>query len=555
MEHYQLGPLLGKGGMGEVVLAEDLRLGRSVAIKRMRQASPNDEAVQRFLREATIQARLDHPAIVPVHEVGRDAEGRPFFTMKRLAGTTLHDVMVRGDATLQRLLRAVVEVCQAIDLAHARKIVHRDLKPANIMLGDYGEVYVLDWGVARVLDGHDDRPGRDIPSLGDDTLTGELLGTPGYMAPEQVLVNDVRTPADIYALGAILFEILAGETLHPRGQAALVTTISPLEASPAKRCPARAIPPELDALCVAALARSPEARPTARELGDRIQLYLDGDRDLDRRRVLAAELVAEGRAALAAGKPGEAVRLGGRALALDPASDPAGELVMSLVLSPPDEAPPEVIQLLAIEEKAARRDRSKRAIAPYLIPIALLPVLLFGSVGIGNWPALIGLYVVSLGLAALAWLNSRTGTVPVAVFLLAHLVMIAMFSRVSGPFVMTPMLIAGVALSVTSLPWLNDRPLALVGCIALAVLTPFALEDLGVFARSWEMTREGVLSTGTIFKSRESGVPIFVGNLAITIVVALYARAISRDRRTAQRRHHIQAWYFRQLLPRPAKLP
>ena len=145
---YQLGPLIGRGGMGEVVLAHDPDIGRDVALKRMKAATP--ELVERFLREARIQARLDHPAIVPVHEVGRDADGVPFFTMKRVTGTTLEKQI--ETEKLQRLLRAFIEVCLAIDFAHARGVVHRDLKPSNIMLGDYGEVYVLDWGVARVLD-------------------------------------------------------------------------------------------------------------------------------------------------------------------------------------------------------------------------------------------------------------------------------------------------------------------------------------------------------------------------------------------------------------------
>nr|MDQ3301463.1 serine/threonine protein kinase [Myxococcota bacterium] len=128
---YRLGPVLGRGGMGEVLLAEDLRFGRDVAVKRMRNA-PTTDAITRFLREAKIQARLDHPAIVPVHDLGYDAEGRPFFTMKRLAGTTLQDVLAARSATVQKLLRAFVGVSFAIHFAHERGVIHRDLKPANI---------------------------------------------------------------------------------------------------------------------------------------------------------------------------------------------------------------------------------------------------------------------------------------------------------------------------------------------------------------------------------------------------------------------------------------
>jgi serine/threonine-protein kinase len=235
---YQLGASIGKGGMGEVIAAFDRRIGRDVAVKRMRSAHSSEEATTRFLREARIQARLDHPAIGPVHERGTDDAGRPYFTMKRLAGRTLGQRMAEGEggtAPERQLLRAFVDVCLAVEFAHARGVVHRDLKPANIMLGDYGEVYVLDWGVARVLGepvsgdpgaapaipaGFASSDARDASAPSDSldegsTKTGTLLGTPGYIAPEQLKGEPAAPPADVYALGSILFELLAGEPLHP----------------------------------------------------------------------------------------------------------------------------------------------------------------------------------------------------------------------------------------------------------------------------------------------------------------------------------------------------
>jgi serine/threonine-protein kinase len=146
---YEVLEVIGKGGSGEVRLVRDRKIGRSVALKRLRTEHPTRDEIDRFLREAKIQARLDHPAIVPVYELSFDSAARPYFTMKRLAGTTLGD----SRAKLQRHLRAFVDVCQAISFAHARGVVHRDLKPSNIMLGEYGEVYVLDWGVARQTSG------------------------------------------------------------------------------------------------------------------------------------------------------------------------------------------------------------------------------------------------------------------------------------------------------------------------------------------------------------------------------------------------------------------
>ncbi|HEX5061075.1 MAG TPA: protein kinase, partial [Kofleriaceae bacterium] len=123
---YQLGDMIGHGGMGEVLVAQDQRIGREVAVKRIRSREPSPDAVARFLREARIQARLDHPAIVPVYELGTDGDGRPYFTMKRLAGVTLAK-RIASNAPVQPMLRAFVDVCLAIQLAHTRGVVHRDL--------------------------------------------------------------------------------------------------------------------------------------------------------------------------------------------------------------------------------------------------------------------------------------------------------------------------------------------------------------------------------------------------------------------------------------------
>jgi serine/threonine protein kinase len=184
-DRYRLGDTIGKGGMGEVVLAAIGRSERDVAIKRMRSAASRateDEA--RFLREAKIQARLDHPAIVPVHELGTDDDGRPYFVMKRLAGTTLAERARRrrADAASACCARSSTSA-SAVEFAHAAASIHRDLKPANIMLGDYGEVYVLDWGVARVI-GERGR-GRRLASRSSDADPDRrrCSARPGYMAP------------------------------------------------------------------------------------------------------------------------------------------------------------------------------------------------------------------------------------------------------------------------------------------------------------------------------------------------------------------------------------
>src|SRR5580693_3340565 len=161
------------------------------------------------MREALIQGRLEHPAVVPVHELWHDDAGQPFFVMKQLAGTTLADVLAyleTGEVYItrrfprQRLLRAFVDVCLAVEFAHTRGVVHRDLKPANIMLGDFGEVYVLDWGIAKVVNALDADLGvlRDTPAVPGVTQAGGVVGTPGFMSPEQARGGDVDARSDIY---------------------------------------------------------------------------------------------------------------------------------------------------------------------------------------------------------------------------------------------------------------------------------------------------------------------------------------------------------------------
>src|SRR5262245_61890331 len=160
-DRYDVQGVLGVGGMGEVRVCLDRRIHRAVALKVMLQKTmSSDDLRRRFLREARIQGQLEHPAIVPVHDVGLTADGRPFFTMKRVRGMTLRQVLdaLRTDDPvakqrfgLRKLLTAFATVCQAVDFAHRRGVVHRDLKPENVILGDFGEVYVLDWGIAGVL--------------------------------------------------------------------------------------------------------------------------------------------------------------------------------------------------------------------------------------------------------------------------------------------------------------------------------------------------------------------------------------------------------------------
>jgi eukaryotic-like serine/threonine-protein kinase len=548
---YELGVVIGRGGMGEVILARDRTFGREVALKRMRANQPSPEHVERFLREAKIQARLDHPAIAPVHELGYDSDGLPYFTMKRVGGATLAALLEAKTEKPQRLLRALIDVCHAVELAHSRRIVHRDLKPSNIMLGDFGEVYVLDWGVARVLDSGrapTSSDTNDTPSLDGVTKAGALLGTPGYMAPEQVRAEPVGPAADVYALGSMLFEILAGEPLHPRNDA-IASTLAPPNRSPAQRAKGT-VAPELDAICTQALASTADERPSAGVLANAIQDYLDGDRDIERRRALASKLAVSARTALDGGDSAQAMRSAGRALAFDPTSQEAATIVSQLVLAEPTDVPTEVETALEIEEKRLMRTRSRRAVLPYAAIFATLPVMPF--LHIASYPMLVTVYVAFAVMVTVTYLNSRYG-VPVLVTLVGHSVTALLFSRLLGPFVITPIMLCAILLSATSIPYLNKRPLVVLAWTAGTVMLPFLLEWTAVLPPSWAPLPQGLISFGNVFEPGHMHPSLIIlGHLAAVCLVAFYARAVGRDRRDAQRKLFMQAWRLRQLLPKTA---
>ena len=208
---------IGRGGMGAVYLATDRELGREVAIK-VSNGVPGAEVERRLRDEARILAALEHPGIVPVHDAGRLADGRLFYVMKRVRGATLTD-HVRTVTSLSERLGLFERVCEAVDFAHARGVIHRDLKPDNVMIGQFGEVLVMDWGVALA---------GGVPD------PGMVIGTRGFMAPEQERGEEIDARADVYALGAVL-AWLAGEGA-PRPLSAIAARA--MAAAPGGRYPA-----------------------------------------------------------------------------------------------------------------------------------------------------------------------------------------------------------------------------------------------------------------------------------------------------------------------------
>lgn len=286
-DRYRLLRLHATGGMGQVWLAEDLELGRQVALKEVRADRSADPALgRRFLQEARVTGRLQHPGVVPVYELepGRDGEP-PYYAMRLVRGRTLAEAAadyhrkrgegLAGPLDLHTLLSAFVSVCNTVAYAHSQGILHRDLKTANVVLGDFGEVVLLDWGFAKGVDDAGDAPAAELP-LDDNpqhTLAGQVVGTPAYMAPEQAAGQrdriDVRT--DVFGLGAILYEILTGRPpFSGTDTRELIRQAREGEPPPPEQiCPG--IAPALAAICKKALAREPAARypaaaPVAREV-------------------------------------------------------------------------------------------------------------------------------------------------------------------------------------------------------------------------------------------------------------------------------------------------
>jgi len=283
-DRYTSVRVLGEGGMGKVFLAEDRDLKRSVAIKVM--VGDGLESKARFLEEAQVMGQLDHPNILSVHELGLSPDDRLYYTMPVVEGQTLHEILDgvgRADEalartyTLTRLVQIVQQLAQAMAYAHEKGVIHRDLKPMNVMIGSHGEVLVLDWGLAKVVE-----KGRvDTDRLEALTRMGQLMGTPVYMSPEQASGQEAGCPSDIYSLGVILYEALTLTVPFdgPLGEI-LSGHLTKEPEAPRERAPERGVPARLEAVCLRALQKDPADRyASVREMHDEIQGWLEGELD------------------------------------------------------------------------------------------------------------------------------------------------------------------------------------------------------------------------------------------------------------------------------------
>lgn len=581
---YAVGEVLGEGGMGIVRTTVDKRIGREVAMKLVRPGEGSrGDLKARFLREACVQGQLEHPSIVPVYDLARDPEGTLYFTMKRVRGATFEQIVDALRArdpeatktyTRHKLLSAFASVCNAVDFAHARGVVHRDLKPGNVMLGDFGEVYVLDWGLAKVVGAPEPRLPSEPPAVGGGsdpgarTRHGATMGTPGYMAPEQVRGENVDARADVYALGAILFELLALEPLHPQASAehANASTLRGVDARPSARVPDCDVPPELDDVCVAATAMDPVRRtPTVRAMVESVERYLEGDRDLERRRAMSRThaTTAEGHAKRALEGTGPeatrarslALREVGRAIALDPTNEDAVRTLMRLMTEPPAEMPPEARSAMLHDARATMRHGARIAAVAYMSWFIYLPLMLW--IGIrdwGEWAACSAAWFAAALAAIFSVRNPSRDARPEVKIMIPAVTATALTSFAFGPYVVVPAL-AAIGSMLLQMPPNKKGRASLVALHCFAVAVPAVLQWVGVLRPSY-LFRDGTMTivpNMLWLPPMQTNAFLLIASIALIVTGSAILGRFRNTLTIVEERMHMQTWHLRQLVPEEAR--
>jgi eukaryotic-like serine/threonine-protein kinase len=573
--------VLGQGGMGTVDLSADRLIGRDVAVKTLRpQLADDPRVLARFLREARIQGQLEHPAIVPVYDLGRTETGELYFAMKRVKGRTLREILAAdrpkpeggvGEGVgedprfgRRRLLSAFSQICQAVAFAHSRGVVHRDLKPDNLMFGEHGEVYVLDWGIAKLRDqgreaDEDDALALELGADGEQTRHGAIIGTVGYMSPEQAGGEQARVDArsDVWSLGAILYEILARRPLIPSGSTIemLSATILGVEGDPSRVDPE--LPPELARVCVAATATERDARlSSAQALSEAIERFLDGDRDAQMRRVKAEEHAEA--AAHAAARAFEsddlelrraAARESGVALALDPDNVDARRTLLELLTRPPAQLPAGARARLDEDHCRTLRSfyrASLTALALYLPLMLVFPFVELREAWVVPSLMLCGLVFVGLCVAGLR--DTRADTrLPLGLHIATCFGMLV-FARFVTPLLIVPALVMN---TMVTLPYRSGTPRwAFVAVGVCAVLIPAALEFAGIWPSTMAF-EGGVLRLRSAMVEIGDSPWVIPGLLMMSVFPMVVGNPqIGRVQQLSEdiaRAAHIQRWQLEQL--------
>lgn len=317
-ERLQIEARAASGGMGAIDVAVDRALERRVALKTLHaHLRTSDSTVRMFLREARLTGLLDHPHIVPVYDLGERDGDRLYFAMKLVEGQTLGDV-IRGlprgpldTATLFSLLDVVTKICDALAFAHSRGVLHCDIKPANVMVGEFGQVYMMDWGIARLI-GSDLAPASsgtpDVSAAGPRHVSAtdnSVIGTPCYMSPEQARGDRSRLDprSDVFLIGSLLYEILTRRPPYTSADRAETIHLATAGSFPAPRKIAkdRSVPPELERIVLRAMAKDPEGRyQTVNALREDLVRFMRGGGDFPRKAFAAGETVVR------EGEPGDA---------------------------------------------------------------------------------------------------------------------------------------------------------------------------------------------------------------------------------------------------------